>query len=225
MDLVALRAALESVANADEAPDMSRYLRDQFRFLGVRSPALRQAAKPTLAAGKEATGDELVAFAQRCWAEPEREFQYVGALLLRRWIAALEPRHLDDLRSLITSQSWWDTVDSLAPWSVGPLVRANPQLVSSLDHWIEDDNIWVARSALLHQLSYKGDTDGERLFRYVSLRAGDSEFFIRKAIGWALRQYARTEPERVRTFVEANRDQLSPLSVREALKHLDSKAR
>lgn len=220
MDIDALRAALEAAADDERAESMARYMRDQFTFLGVPAPVLRQLAKPTLAAGRGATGDELVAFADRCWAQPEREFHYVGALMLRRWVGSLEPRHLDDLRRFITTRSWWDTVDSLAAWSVGPLVRANPELVETMDRWITDENLWLARTAILHQLSYKADTDGDRLFRYAGIRATDAEFFIRKAIGWALRQYARQEPERVRNWVEANRDRLSGLTVREALKHL-----
>jgi 3-methyladenine DNA glycosylase AlkD len=215
-----LRAALEAVADPERAEPMARYLRNQFPFLGVPSPILRQAAKPTLAAGRGASGDDLVAFADRCWEQPEREFQAVGALLLRRWIGALEARHIDDLERYLTTRSWWDTVDSLAAWSVGPLVRANPELVEVMDRWIDDDDIWLARTAIIHQLSYKDETDGDRLFRYAEARAGDTEFFIRKAIGWALRQYARTEPDRVRAFVAANRDRLSGLTVREALRHL-----
>jgi 3-methyladenine DNA glycosylase AlkD len=220
VDIHTLRTALEAVADEERAEPMAHYLRDQFPFLGAQAPVLRRAAKPTLDAGRGATGDELVAFADRCWAEPEREFQYVGVLMLRRWVGALESRHLDDLRRFVVTKSWWDTVDSLAAWSVGPLVRADPDLVGTMDRWIADENIWLARTAILHQLSFKADTDGDRLFRYAELRSGDTEFFIRKAIGWALRQYAREEPDRVRTWVEVNRDHLSGLTVREALKHL-----
>ncbi len=220
MDTDELRPALEAVADPEQSAPMAHYMRDQFPFLGVTSPALRQAVKPFLAAGREASGDDLVAAARWCWDQPEREFQYVGALLLRRWIRALEAGHIEDLEYLITTRSWWDTVDSLAAWSVGPLVLANPDLVSVMDQWIDDDDLWLARTAILHQLSYKDRADGERLFRYAEARAADTEFFIRKAIGWALRQYARQEPERVRDFVEQHRDQLSGLTVREAMKHL-----
>ena len=220
MDISELRPALEAVADPDKVESMARYMRDQFPFLGVSSPVLRQAVKPFLAQGRCADGDELVTAARWCWDQPEREFQYVGSLLLRRRVGALEAHHLEDLEYLITTRSWWDTVDSLAAWSVGPLVRANPDLATVMDHWIDDENIWLARTAILHQLSYKDETDGDRLFRYAEARAADTEFFIRKAIGWALRQYARQQPDRVRDFVEANRDALSGLTVREALKHL-----
>jgi 3-methyladenine DNA glycosylase AlkD len=208
------------VAKPDQVEAMAAYMKHRFAFLGVKAPEVRLAAKTTMAAGKNAEGAELITFADRCWEQPEREFQYVGCQMLRKWVAALEPAHLSDLERLIVTKSWWDTVDALAAWSVGPLVRANRSLVEVMDRWIEHDNMWLARTAILHQLSYKADTDADRLFSYAERRAEDTEFFIRKAIGWALRQYARQEPDEVRSFVAANEDRLSGLTKREALKHL-----
>lgn len=195
-------------------------MKHRFTFVGVKAPEVRMAAKATMAAGKGAEAPEIIEFANQCWAQPEREFQYVGCIFLRKWVAALEPANLNDLERFITTKSWWDSVDSLAAWSVGPLVRANRELAETMDEWIHSDNMWLARTAIIHQLSYKADTDADRLFSYAETRAADTEFFIRKAIGWALRQYARIEPEQVRSFVAANEDQLSGLTKREALKHL-----
>lgn len=223
MDVEKLRVALEAVAVPEQAEPMAAYMKHHFVFLGAKSPAVREAAKPTLAAGKDAEADELIAFVDSCWEQPEREFQYVGCTFLRKWIAALEPRHLSDLERFIVTKSWWDSVDSLAAWSVGPLVLANRELVDVMDEWIDSENIWLARTAIIHQLSYKADTDADRLFAYAEARAEDKEFFIRKAIGWALRQYARQDPDQVRAFVTANEDRLSGLSKREALKHLNPK--
>ncbi|MGI9597001.1 MAG: DNA alkylation repair protein [Acidimicrobiales bacterium] len=221
MDINALRVALEAEAKPDQVEQMAAYMKNHFAFLGVKAPQIRLAAKPILAAGKQAERSDLVDFVDRCWEQPEREFQYVGCQMLRKWVAKLERDNIDDLKRFITTKSWWDTVDSLAAWSVGPLVRANPDLVTVMDDWIESDNIWVARTAIIHQLGFKSDTDADRLFRYAERRAEDSEFFIRKAIGWALRQYARENPDDVVSFVEANEDRLSGLSKREALKHFD----
>ena len=139
--------------------------------------------------------------------------------VLRKTAANLGPGSLPRIRKLIETNSWWDTVDSVAAWTVGPLVFNNPQLASDMDDWIDDENIWVARTAILHQLSFKESTDAARLFAYAQIRATDTEFFIRKAIGWALRQFARVEPDSVREFVAAN-PQLSGLTRREAMKHL-----
>ncbi len=122
-------------------------------------------------------------------------------------------------RRLVTTVPWWDTVDLLAAHVVCGLVAADPKLVAAMDAWIDDPDLWVARAALLHQLRYKDATDAERLFAYCLRQAGHPDFFIRKAIGWALREYAKTDPEAVRSFVAAHRDVLAPLSVREALKN------
>jgi 3-methyladenine DNA glycosylase AlkD len=109
-------------------------------------------------------------------------------------------------------------VDALAARVIGPIVARHPAAVSTMDAWLADDDMWLARTAILYQLTYAERTDADRLFRYCLARAGHRDFFIRKAIGWALRQYAKTDPAAVRSFVTAHASQLSPLSRREALK-------
>lgn len=215
-----LRAELEALADPDRAPAMAAYMRDQFVFLGVTSSDRKLAAKGFIAAAKGVPGDALMAAADVLWAQPEREFQYVACDLLHRRVHSLEEGSLPAIEHLIRSKSWWDTVDALAANVVGPVVRQHPALVPVMDAWIDDDDIWVARTAILHQLKYGATTDSERLFRYVDVRASDTEFFIRKACGWALRQYARHDAEAVRNFVDSRRDRLSGLTVREATKHL-----
>lgn len=211
---------LEAQADRERAADMARYMKNHFEFFGVQSPAVRALTKPLLAEAEAATGDQVLEFAHECWRRDRREFQYAGALMTRKWATKLRPEHLADVEDLITTKSWWDTVDSLAAWTVGPMVRGHPELAATMDRWVAGDNMWLSRTAILHQLGYKDATDAERLFRYCSMRAPDTEFFIRKAIGWALRQYARVDPDAVRRFVADNEGQLSGLSKREALKHL-----
>ena len=215
-----LRAALTGVADEAKAAQMEAYMKGHFPFFGVQAGARRAAHRPVVASLAGASGDELVAFADACWAEPERELQHTAADALRKHGKALEARHLVDLRRLIVTKSWWDTVDALAAHCVGSLVTANPELADDMDAWIDDDDFWVARTAILHQLNYKERTDADRLFTYADRRAADTEFFIRKAIGWALRQYARTDPDAVRAFVTSRQDTLSGLTRREAMKHL-----
>ncbi len=214
-----LRAALAEVGDPERAAQMAGYMKDRFEFFGVASPARRATQKPILTAAKGADQQDLLAFAEACWAEPKREFHYVAADVLRKHNVALSATALARVQALITTNSWWDTVDSLAAWTVGPLVLRHPQLTGAMDKWISDKNIWLARTAIIHQLSYKDQTDPDRLFAYAVQRAEDTEFFIRKALGWALRQYARVDPEAVAEFVAAN-PQLSGLTKREALKHL-----
>ncbi|MEM9513958.1 MAG: DNA alkylation repair protein [Actinomycetota bacterium] len=214
------RAALAALADHERGEQMARYMRDQFVFFGVGSPERKRAAANATTAAQRARPNELLDFADLCWAAPERELQYVGADALRSGRAAFGPDDLDRLASLITTKSWWDTVDSLAPYPVGSIVQQHPDAAQVMDRWIDSDNTWVARSALLHQLHYKDRTDGDRLFDYSLRRAADTEFFIRKAIGWALRQYSKVEPETVATFVDEHAAEFSGLTVREARKHL-----
>lgn len=216
----ALRPALEAVADPEKVESMAGYIKGHFDFLGVPTPVRRSVAKPAIAAAKAADPDALLAFAARCWGEPEREFQYIGADALRAGAKHLRAGDLQPVREFIEDKGWWDTVDSLAAWTVGPMVWAHPALVDEMDLWIDDSNIWVARTAILHQLSYKGDADADRLFSYADKRASDNEFFIRKALGWALRQHSRFDPDAVVSYVDRNAERLSGLTKREALKRI-----
>jgi 3-methyladenine DNA glycosylase AlkD len=146
--------------------------------------------------------------------------QYVAADALRRHQQKLTPGDLAAVAELITTKPWWDTVDALATHVVGPLVLRHRELAEVMDRWITSEDIWLARTAILHQLLYKEQTDVTRLFAYADERAADTEFFIRKALGWALRQYARVDPAAVRAYVASREDSLSGLTRREALKRL-----
>lgn len=217
--VTALADALSEQADSERAVSMAAYMKDQFAFFGVQSRPRRAAARPVFAHWAP-DGDELMAFAEACWGRDEREMQYAACDLLRRDVEQLGAPHLRGVERLITTKSWWDTVDALAAHVVGPMVTAHPALVGHLDHWLGSGDLWLERAAILHQLDYGERTDQRRLFEACLAHAGSSEFFHRKAIGWALRQYGRVEPEAVRTFVMANDDVLSGLSQREALKHL-----
>jgi 3-methyladenine DNA glycosylase AlkD len=205
---------LESARDPERAAGMSAYLRNQFPCLGITLPGLRSLLRelPTT------EPDQAVSWAQACWELPEREYQYVGLLALQSTARRLPPACLPDLERLITTKSWWDTVDGLATNVVGTVVLMHPELSEEMDRWAASENIWVARTAILHQERWKARTDARRLFRYCELRAGDREFFIRKAIGWALRSYAAVEPAAVERFVVDHRQALSGLSQREAMR-------
>jgi 3-methyladenine DNA glycosylase AlkD len=207
-------------ADPERAVGAAAYMRNQFPFLGLTAPRMTQLDREVLAGLPAPTEPDLIGVAHACWARPEREYQYFACAYLRRHVRAGSTQLLPTLRELITTKSWWDTVDTLAAHTVGPLVAANPVLLSTMDEWVEDENLWLARTAILHQLRYKERTDAERLFRYCAKQAGHRDFFIRKAIGWALRDYSRTDPAAVRSFVDEHRGELSPLSVREATSHL-----
>ena len=217
-----LRAVYGAAHDPARAAAMSAYMRDQFAFLGLPAPAQKALARDVLAGLPRPTEADLGAVALACWELPEREYQYFACGLLRRHARACSAGFLGTAARLITTKPWWDTVDALAAHLVGPLVAGHPALVRSMDAWIRGDDLWLLRGALLHQLTYRERTDAVRLFDYCTRAAHNRDFFIRKAIGWALREYARSDPAAVRAYVQAHRATLAPLSVREALRNIDS---
>ena len=220
-DIPKLEQELRSRADAERADEMSAYLKDQFELLGVPTPARRAALKKAIDTRIVPDRDDLKLAVDELFALPEREFHYCAVDLARRWQRVLIVDDLPWLETLITTHSWWDTVDAIATHPVGHVVRADRSSAQPiLERWIAADDLWLNRSAILHQLLYKDETDSEQLFRYCDLHADSKLFFHRKAIGWALRQYARTDPDAVRSYVESRRQRLSGLTIREALKHL-----
>jgi 3-methyladenine DNA glycosylase AlkD len=216
--LPALTRAYAAAADPASAAPMAAYLRHQFPFLGITMPRRRELDRAVLRGLPAPTEADLAEVSLACWARPEREYQQFATGYLRRHIRVASAAFLDTVERLITTKSWWDTVDELAKHVVGPLVAAAPELTARMDAWAYGGRLWLARSAILHQLGYKERTDTERLFAYCAANAASTEFFLRKAIGWALREHARTDPAAVRAFVEAHHDELSGLSRREALK-------
>lgn len=220
MDIPELRAGLLTVANPDKAGEMSAYTKNQFDYLGCSAGERRNVSKPMTQSAKTMDPDDLLELVQALWAEPEREFHYVGMDVIRAGAKNLRVKDLEAVRGFILATPWWDTVDSIAIHTIGTMVTNHPTLAHVMDEWIESDGMWISRTAILHQLMFKERTDTNRLFTYCTMKMESTEFFTRKAIGWTLRQYARTDPDAVRNFVAENEDSLSGLSKREALKHL-----
>ena len=210
----------EAARDPERAVQAAAYMRDQFAFLGFSTPTQRALARTVVTGLPKPTEADLVAVALACWDQDEREYQYFACDYLRAHDKIPGPAFLATARTLITTKSWWDTVDPLATRFVGDLVRHHPVLTQQMDAWSTDENMWLVRTAILHQLHWGEATDEERLFGYCTRQAGHPDFFVRKAIGWALRHYARTDPHAVREYLSKNRTILSPLSIREAAKHL-----
>jgi 3-methyladenine DNA glycosylase AlkD len=219
--LHAITSTLGALADAGQAQGMKAYMLNQFAFLGIRAPVRRDALKALLK--QPFTQAELLALAEALWAMPQREFHYTAVDLLAKQHARLDPKALPRLIKLVQRNAWWDTVDGLAG-VVGDILLAartsDTHIQRHADAWLLHKNLWVRRVALLHQLGWREQTDAERLFRYALALGGEKEFFIRKAIGWALRDYARTDPVAVTAFLDLHAQQLSNLTVREAGKHL-----
>jgi 3-methyladenine DNA glycosylase AlkD len=213
-----LRQVLVANARPESAPVMAAYMKDRFPFLGLKRPEWESLVFP-LFADAPMGEDGLHASARLLWAQPEREFAYVTAALLKKKSKALTPATLGLLEELIPQKAWWDSVDALTCHVLGPLVLKFPELQTQMDRWSECESLWLRRAAILHQLGHKKNTDTERLFTYCQNNSTQDDFFIRKAIGWALRTYYSVDSVAVRGFVTENQKILSPLSIREALKH------
>lgn len=210
---------LRKEADPKLAAPMAKYMRSQFPYLGIKTPQRKELLKQLISEEGLPLSGEADRVVRELWDLPEREYQYAAIAVTERLSRRLPPEFIDTLQHLITSKSWWDTVDGLAK-TVGQHFTRFPEVKAErLPQWRTSDNIWLRRSALLFQLSYKKETDFPLLCAIVRENLGSEEFFINKAIGWALRQYAREDPEAVRKFVESHK--LSKLSRREAMKHLE----
>lgn len=196
--------ALVPLSDPTRATAMSAYLRGQFPFLGVPTPLRRQAVTEVL----KPLSTLDTALVHACFQAPEREYQYVACDHIRK----VGITDLSLARDLVQDKSWWDTVDALAK----PIGAAHDD--EAMRAWARDENIWIRRVSIIHQLGRKNQTDRELLAWIISENLGSDEFFINKAIGWALRDLARYDPDWVREF--SNATELAPLSRREALKHL-----
>lgn len=213
-----LTLLLQSRANRDNAVHMSVYMKNRFSFFGIKTPERRKLTREWWKKFPIASESELLNLANELWNLEQREFHYVGSDTLKKDKSMLTPSALNTLKMLIINNSWWDTVDTLAANPIGQIILNFPETGQIMDTWIEDDNMWVRRTAILHQLQFKIKTNENRLFYYCEKCMGEKEFFIRKAIGWALRQYSYTNMKSVFDFVHAHKDKLSPLSKREAMK-------
>ncbi len=185
------------------------YMRNQFPYLGLRKPLIGKLLKPL----SHRFDEEAIL---NLWNAEEREFQYTAIWLLRERGKTAPQSALSLYEQLLREKSWWDTVDEIAPHLVGSLVLRFPKLHKTLDTWTNDPYLWIRRASIIYQLHYKEKTDEKRLFANCLHLKDDKDFFIRKAIGWALRQYKKTAPKPVSSFLAEHGQTLSPLSLREA---------
>jgi 3-methyladenine DNA glycosylase AlkD len=214
-----VRAALRPLKDAKRAAGAKAYMRGKFEYLGIGTPQRRAAVAGLIRGFKPATAEELRAAALGLWEMREREYQYVAADLLIKYQAALTLDDLPWLLDLAQKKSWWDTVDCIVK-VVGKIVRrSGAKGVRAMDRAVKHGDLWVRRIAMLHQLGWRDECDTERLFRYAELLAAEKEFFIRKAIGWALRDYAWHDWRVVERFLSRSEGKFSGLTVREAEKN------
>jgi 3-methyladenine DNA glycosylase AlkD len=218
-----LRNEFEKVADKEVAEGTAAYMRNQFEFLGIKTPLRRELSKELITQTKSFSEKELVTFCKELWAQPEREFQYVACDLLAKNAKRLSPQYVKrDAKWFITNKSWWDSVDSIRT-SVEIVVAANPDLEATMFEWIKSKNIWLVRSALIHQLTLRTKTNSTRLFALCELQTEENEFFIAKGLGWALRSYSYIDPKAVKKFIK-DHPELTPLAKREGMKAINQKS-
>ena len=215
-----LKILFEQNANPADAAPMKKYMRGQFEFLGIKTPMRVALQKEFIKDQGLPPSGELDRITRDLWLLPQREFQYAAVSLIGKLEKKLEPDFITTLEHLIVTKSWWDTVDTIAGHAVGTHFKRFPKVKDKyLKKWRKSDNFWLRRTALLFQLGYKEETDFDLLCEIIRENLGSDEFFINKAIGWALRQYAWTNPAPVKKFVKATKE-LHPLSRKEALKNI-----
>jgi 3-methyladenine DNA glycosylase AlkD len=217
-----IQARLAQHADPVQAGPMKRYMRDQFEYLGIKTPQMGGLLKAHFAKHGLPAVEELDRIVRELWVLPEREYQYVANGLIGKMEKQLPAEFIETFEYLLVTKSWWDTVDTLAGGPLGVYFKRYPKVKKTyLAKWRKSENFWLRRACILFQLNYKQDTDFGLLREIICENLGSKEFFINKAIGWSLRQYTRIDPQGVRDFVAAT--PLHPLSAREALKWLEKR--
>ncbi|HCS18985.1 MAG TPA: DNA alkylation repair protein [Bacteroidetes bacterium] len=211
--------ALKTQASPEKKPAMEAYMKERFSFLGVMNTERKAIQKAYFPVWKKDKSLDPVELAQLLWKQPFREFQYAAMDWMKATSLWKYPGSIRHFESWVLDRSWWDSVDFIASTCMGGYFLNYP---AERDAWIEKWNsspdFWLNRCALLFQLKYKNQVDTDLLFAIIDTHKDQKEFFIRKAIGWALRELSKTQPGLVKDYLE--RTQLSGLSIREATKYL-----
>ena len=216
-----VQAELSELADPGKAVPMAAYMKTEMPFYGVPKPGRFPIVRELKERFAPVDADDYRHKVLSLWVLPHREEKYLAigyAWTFRKHVVFSQ---IDLFEQMIVEGAWWDFVDELASPIVGKIViEDRPIMRPVLERWIEGPDMWLRRSAIICQLRHKEKTDQEMLFGFCLRRAHEKEFFIRKAIGWALREYARSRPDEVRRFLAEHGDRLSGLSRREAAKHL-----
>ncbi len=210
-------SVFEQASNPEIAKGQEAYMKNKYLFFGLKTPYRRDLQKPFLLKSSLPKKKEAFKIVKDLWNEPQRELHYFAQEFFAKYMKNFDKDDLEIMEWMIVRNSWWDTIDFIATKPLAEYFKKFPEKrKNAVDCWLKSDNIWLQRSALLFQLKYKKDTDLE-LLTYVILELADSkEFFIKKAIGWILREYSKTDEKWVLEFVRNN--ELQGLSRREAVR-------
>lgn len=211
-----IREAFELLANEEKAKEMAAYMRHRFKFYGIQTPQRKAAYKQLISTEKKSKAIDWELL-DRCWEDEHREFQYFVVDYLKALQKFLRYDDVANIEHFIRTKQWWDTIDGMDR-TVGGIAFTDSRINDLMLRWSTDDDFWVRRIAIDHQLLRKEKTDTELLEKIITRNFGSSEFFINKAIGWSLRDYSKTNPEWVRDFINRHYSKMSALSLREASK-------
>ncbi len=224
MYITPLYKDLQKNSNPGLALRMKKYMLDQFEFFGIQSPLRKEIVRNFISEYGFPEENEIEKIINDLWNKDERECQYIAMFILNRFAKKAPKERIDLYEDLILRKSWWDTVDGIAPSMVGVHFKNYPELLKPyIEKWMDSGNIWLQRSCLLFQLKYKMELDTELLNSYILRLNQSKEFFIRKAIGWMLREYSKVNPDWVKEYIE--KTPMSPLSSREGLKWVNRKTK
>ncbi|RBN49283.1 DNA alkylation repair protein [Flavobacterium psychrolimnae] len=218
--ILALENTFKQNENPENAFAMAKYMKNNFPFFGIKTEERRRIFKEIWKENKEEVSANVREIALDLYSKPEREFQYCAIeILIKELKGNYKKEDIQLIEKLILNNSWWDSVDTIAKYILGKYLREFPlETKNVIERFSRSENMWLNRSAILFQLGYKQKTSADLLFSECLKHSHCKEFFIQKAIGWALREYAKSNPEDVQEFVKTNT--LKPLSKKEALKNM-----
>ena len=214
-------AAFVVAGDPERAGHMRAYLKSDLEFRGVETAGIREQVTGFLQAHRSLAREDVVALTLACWERPVYELRAFACGVLGRRTDLLAADDIALFEDLLRRSHTWAYVDSLSGY-VGTLVETHPELAAVLDRWAKDDDFWIRRTAMLALLPAlrRGEGDLDRFLRYADLMLDESEFFIRKAIGWVLREVAKRRPDAVYRFLAPRIDRVSGVTIREAVKYL-----
>ena len=217
--VVEIQQEFERNANKEISLAQAKYMKNNFIFYGIKSPLRREIQKPFLVSKYLPLKENLALIVKTLWMRPQRELHYFTQELVKKYHKKFEKQDIQLFEYMLVNNAWWDTIDFIAVNILGHYFKKHPeQIVIYIDKWLQSDNIWLQRTAILFQLKYKQELDTALLSYVITSLLGSKEFFINKAIGWVLREYGKTNPVWVIEFV--SNTNLSNLSRREATRLL-----
>ncbi len=212
-------------ADKTNAEPMAKYMKNNFDFLGIKTPERKVLNGEFFKQYSLPENDNFKTIIKELWELPEREFHYLALVILEKFVKKAPIDQIDFYEYLAVRNSWWDSIDYIAPHHMGMHFKIYPDIIETyVIRWAKSDNIWLKRCAILFQLKYKSDTDLKLLYRVIDITKDTGEFFVNKAIGWILREYSKTDPDEIIRYIDKH-PELSPLTKREAMKVIERKSK